>query len=49
MPQRPALPMVSMFEHATHSGGCGFCRGLGMHVARREVEVLAVVLARLAA
>ena len=29
MPQRPALAIVVMFEQATHSGGCGFCIGLG--------------------
>jgi hypothetical protein len=39
MPQRPALAMVWMFEHATHRGGCG-------DVARGEVEVLAVPLPR---
>jgi len=30
MPHRPALAMVWMFEHATQSGGWGFCRGLGI-------------------
>ena len=26
----PAMAMVSSCEQATHSGGCGFCRGLGI-------------------
>ena len=30
MPHWPALLIVAMFEHATQSGGCGFCRGFGM-------------------
>ena len=30
MPRRPAMRIVSSCEHATHSGGCGFWRGLGM-------------------
>ena len=29
MPSRAANLMVSRFEHATHSGGWGFCAGLG--------------------
>ena len=44
MPQRPAASMVSRWEQATHSGGCGFWRGFGQDVAQREVEVGAVVL-----
>ena len=29
MPQRPAISIVSSWEHATHSGGCGFWIGFG--------------------
>ena len=29
MPFSAASRMVSRREHATHSGGCGFCLGLG--------------------
>ena len=30
MPSWAASLIVSRLEQATHSGGCGFCRGLGM-------------------
>ena len=29
MPARAAVRIVSRRLHATHSGGCGFCLGLG--------------------
>ena len=29
MPRRAASLMVSRFEHATQSGGCGDCTGFG--------------------
>ena len=49
MPRRPAISIVSSWLHATHSGGCGFCKRLRHDVAQREVEVLAVVLPALLA
>ena len=34
MPRRPAISIVSICEHATQSGGCGFWRGLGSTLRR---------------
>jgi hypothetical protein len=35
--------MDSRLEQAIHSGGCGFCKRLGHHVARRHFHELALV------
>jgi hypothetical protein len=34
---------VSRFEHATHTGGCGFCKGLGITLRHGIRKVLSVV------
>ena len=43
MPSLAASLIVSRFEQATHSGGWGFCTGLGTTFAARHGEVLALV------